>query len=536
MAEHFSFFDAVLLDDGVTYDREYNAQQFTKYFGALVTTGVMKGTGNMLAVSANGSNMVTKINTGIAFVEAKYYENDSFKELTHDTETLGNSRIDRIVVRMDLSTEARYVRAFIKKGVPSTNPVAPALTQTPNLYEISLAQVKVVGGQTFITTNAVTDERGVKVICPWAGSNILPSFDDNALKTHMDDFAKHTPYVVTTGTGAIYEVNLGSSVTELFEGLSFTMKLHVDSMYGAKLNVNGLGNSFLTDIYGNSLFDKPLLKGCTITVRYNGNQFIMQGVTLLENVLTSNSTTRAATANTVKMVNDKLIGNTVAIGGSSSANYFGVGIGMQAKSIGSQSVAIGTGAESTANFCTAIGSNAQALNNGEGILGTKINVGAHIWKVPGNFSVQGTKQFEIPHPHPGKRYTHILRHSAVESPNAGDTLYRYVIDAQTDGETVELRLPDYFRYLNKNVDVYVSPHLHFGRAFGIVEGDILKVTCEKAGQYKALIIGTRNDDHDSVQTWDIKGVEREIGESWTGETYSFEVDEIAEVSEFKEEL
>lgn len=181
MAEHFSFFDAVLQEDG-TYDREYNAQQFTKYFGALVTTGVMKGMGNMLAVSANGSNMVTKIDTGLAFVEAKYYENDNFLELTHDTETLGNSRIDRIVVRMDLSTEARYVKAFIKKGVPSTNPVAPTLTQTPNLYEISLAQVKIVGGQTFIATNAVTDERGKDVICPWAGSNILPNFNADGLQ------------------------------------------------------------------------------------------------------------------------------------------------------------------------------------------------------------------------------------------------------------------------------------------------------------------------------------------------------------------
>lgn len=181
MAEHFSFFDPVQLPDG-TYDREYNAEKFTKYFGVLVTTGVMKGEGNMLAVSVSGSNMVTKINTGVAFVEAKYYENDSFKELTHDTESLGNSRIDRIVIRMDLSTEARYVRVFIKKGVPSTNPVPPTLTQTPNLYEISLAQVKVVGGQTFISVDAVMDERGKDVICPWAGSKILPNFDEGELE------------------------------------------------------------------------------------------------------------------------------------------------------------------------------------------------------------------------------------------------------------------------------------------------------------------------------------------------------------------
>ncbi|WP_324730276.1 hypothetical protein VO178_09670 [Lysinibacillus fusiformis] len=190
MAEHFSFFDPVQLPDG-TYDREYNAQQFTDYFNTLVTTGVMKGVGNQLVVSANGSNMITKIDTGIAFVEAKYYKNDSFKELTHDTESLGVSRIDRIVIRMDLSTDKRHVLSFVKKGTPSANPVPPTLTQTQTVYEISLAQVKIVGGQTFIATNAITDERGTSVICPWAGSNILPSFDDNALAQHITDKNVH---------------------------------------------------------------------------------------------------------------------------------------------------------------------------------------------------------------------------------------------------------------------------------------------------------------------------------------------------------
>ena len=185
MAEKYRFFDAVQDENG-QYDREYNAQEFTDYFKALVTTGIMKGAGNELAVTANGSNMITTVNTGIAFLLGRYYENDSPLTLTHDTETLGNSRIDRIVIRMDLSTEARYVKAFIKKGVPSTNPIPPALTQTSNLYEISLAQVRVVGGQTFIAVNNVTDERGKDVICPWAGSNILPNFDDNYVITALE--------------------------------------------------------------------------------------------------------------------------------------------------------------------------------------------------------------------------------------------------------------------------------------------------------------------------------------------------------------
>lgn len=197
MAEKFRFMDPVQLPDG-TYDREYNAQEFTDYFKVLVTTGVMKSVGNQLAVSANGANMVTRIDTGLAFILGRYYENDSFKEHTHDTETLGNSRIDRIVVRMDLSPDKRHVLSFVKKGAPSPNPVPPQLTQTATIYEISLAQVRIVGGQTFIATNAVTDERGKDIICPWAGSNILPSYNDNALAnlqreftTHQEDIDKH---------------------------------------------------------------------------------------------------------------------------------------------------------------------------------------------------------------------------------------------------------------------------------------------------------------------------------------------------------
>ena len=52
--------------------------------------------------------------------------------------------------------------------------------------------------------------------------------------------------------------------------------------------------------------------------------------------------------------------------------------------------------------------------------------------------------------------------------------------------------------------------------------------------FNVLVIGTRNDTHQSILDWDIKGVEREIGESWTGETYAFSVDEIIEVEEIKE--
>lgn len=59
---------------------------------------------------------------------------------------------------------------------------------------------------------------------------------------------------------------------------------------------------------------------------------------------------------------------------------------------------------------------------------------------------------------------------------------------------------------------------------------------QRERKYNVALFGTRNDSHESIQNWHVKGVEREVGESWLGETHVFEVDEITEVTEFGEVL
>lgn len=236
------------------------------------------------------------------------------------------------------------------------------------------------------------------------------------------------------------------------------------------------------------------------------------------------------------------IGSNSIAGGSYSlsAGYMAKASGRESTAIGEFSkadgvcsVALGSSAFATEDYSVAIGPGASTLNANIGYLGNSNKT--TLWEVPGSFIVGGTKNFEMPHPNPKKSNTHKLRHSCVESPTAGDTLYRYEIEATKKNEVVEVKLPDYFEYLNKNVEVWVNGVKHFGRAYADVEKDTLKVTCETAGKYRCLIIGTRNDNHQDVQDWDIRGVEREIGESWTGETFAFEVEEITEVQEIKEE-
>ncbi|WP_291568525.1 BppU family phage baseplate upper protein [Clostridium sp. UBA2485] len=223
--------------------------------------------------------------------------------------------------------------------------------------------------------------------------------------------------------------------------------------------------------------------------------------------------------------------NPISIGYRAKSTSAGaISIGMDANAGGINSIALGRDSSSSGLFGIAIGQATKSLNSYEGVLG----VSGNNWIVPGSFSVTGTKNFEIPHPNPNKKATHRIRHGAVESPTAGDTLYRYTIEATKDGQIVEMQLPDYFKYLNKDVDVWVNGYKHFGRGFGEVVGDLLKVTCEKEGLYKCLVIGTRNDDN--VQDWSIKGVERENGESWLGENYNFDIEEIIEIKEITEEI
>jgi len=101
--------------------------------------------------------------------------------------------------------------------------------------------------------------------------------------------------------------------------------------------------------------------------------------------------------------------------------------------------------------------------------------------------------FVINHPDPSKYDTHQLIHTYVESPNEGDTLYRYEVEVVSCNKVIAL--PSYFKFLNKNPQVKVAPKNHFGRGYGVVDNAMTQVTINTSddGIYNVLVIGTRND-------------------------------------------
>lgn len=149
--------------------------------------------------------------------------------------------------------------------------------------------------------------------------------------------------------------------------------------------------------------------------------------------------------------------------------------------------------------------------NGIGInvkAGTRVDINGDA-KVTGNFQVtgalsKGSGSFDIPHPDPSKPEGTRLRHYFVESPTAGDNLYRFTIAVKGGVATVDL--PDYFNYLNCNPQAWVSPVDTLGIARATI--DTLQVTIHATidGIYNLLVIGTRKDPV-AMKDWDAHGIE-----------------------------
>ena len=122
-----------------------------------------------------------------------------------------------------------------------------------------------------------------------------------------------------------------------------------------------------------------------------------------------------------------------------------------------------------------------------------------------NILEKQTGSFLIAHPDPTKTYTHTLSHTFVESPTAGDNIYRYKVTTK-DGKAT-LQLPSYFKWLNTDVQMKISPTNHFGVAYGVYDesNNLVTFTSNIDGEFNVLIIGTRKDEM-AICNW--RGAER----------------------------
>lgn len=171
MTEEYRFFNSAGGDT-----RLYQAAEYAEYFATLIANGVWAEELNALLVTGHGGEMKTLVDTGKAFVDGYYYENDASKELTHSTAHATLNRIDRVILRLDTDIANRYLKLFVLEGTPAETPAPPTLTQAGSIWEISLAQVLVIAGQSYIETATVTDERADETVCGYARYKTKPAW------------------------------------------------------------------------------------------------------------------------------------------------------------------------------------------------------------------------------------------------------------------------------------------------------------------------------------------------------------------------
>ena len=135
------------------------------------------------------------------------------------------------------------------------------------------------------------------------------------------------------------------------------------------------------------------------------------------------------------------------------------------------------------------------LNNVLAIDGNNNRVGINTSYYTADLQVNGTVSktagsFVINHPDPIKN-DYKLRHSFVESPTTGDTLYTWSLS--TFNSTFSYILPSYFGYLNENPQVWVTSLDTDFVGRGHIENNILRLETTGDGVFNILCVATRKD-------------------------------------------
>lgn len=139
------------------------------------TSGVF-GAENNLSTSAVLDSMSVEVSDGVGWLanangDGIVFWNDSEQSsgsklmLTHDVADGALDRIDRIVVTWETTNYVSLPTISVLKGVASSNPVPPSLTNNNIQRQISLSRVNIPAGTVSLSPSMITDERLDPDVC-----------------------------------------------------------------------------------------------------------------------------------------------------------------------------------------------------------------------------------------------------------------------------------------------------------------------------------------------------------------------------------
>lgn len=153
---------AIPFDSYLPYDAgpggNVTEAQWRDMFRQVIPTGIAtRFQPDRFECFADATGMQVKVKAGEVFIRGQWGKTLGERTLPIAAADPTNPRIDRVIIRNDFTNNR--MELDILTGTPGVSPVAPSLTQSTALWEISLATVAVGAGVTTILSTNVTKDR-----------------------------------------------------------------------------------------------------------------------------------------------------------------------------------------------------------------------------------------------------------------------------------------------------------------------------------------------------------------------------------------
>lgn len=175
--ENYYFFDS---NTSIGDRRLYSAADWSKVLSKFLENGIYNE-GDNLAVTANGTGMTVNVGLGVAFINGHMYENTDSLPLAVDAAEASLDRIDLVVLRLDISEQNRYIKAFVKKGEAASSPVSPIVEDTTFVKEIALAEIRVTAAKSTIDQVQITDKRPADFVDPFVDGARITALENGTV-------------------------------------------------------------------------------------------------------------------------------------------------------------------------------------------------------------------------------------------------------------------------------------------------------------------------------------------------------------------
>lgn len=184
------------MKSGFFDNTEVVSEDFATFVRGILTNGVTGDNEDVLKVTAAGG-MKISVAPGYSWINGHFGVAEVAETLTISTADGAYPRIDRVVVRLDMS--GNTVSLHVITGEAAETPLAPSLTRDGTVHELCLAEISLPAGATSITDDNILDTRSDKDLCGAVLANTKEtlSLDGKADELEFQALSKKTTEIET---------------------------------------------------------------------------------------------------------------------------------------------------------------------------------------------------------------------------------------------------------------------------------------------------------------------------------------------------